>query len=183
MVRIDVKSPRCSPQCYIIWICWKYLKIRRFKKNLIHNFGMIPIPSSWMGSWRSKPLSQLVPLIWPIKGSRIVRAPWWVCLWYWIWTAKHSQGQKQATLSYLSCSWLSVTLLLSLCWSPDSNDTDVLAYGNCFPWSPKCAWNKAIVNLYYRTYSRINAHAHTELHVKRSTNSTKRHIALYQDYT
>lgn len=44
-----------------------------------------------------------------------------------------------------------------------------------FPWSPKCTWNKAMINLCYRTYSRINGHAVIELYVKWRTNTTKRH--------
>lgn len=44
----------------------------------------------------------------------------------------------------------SVSPCSCLCARALTNDTDVLAYGNYFSWSPKCAWNKAMINLYYR---------------------------------
>ena len=46
-----------------------------------------------------------------------------------------------------------------------------------FPWSPKCMWNKAMINLSYRTYLRINGHAVIELYVKWSPNWTKKDIS------
>lgn len=133
----DVLCTSCV--CCLFEISWQYLNIK-FQKNPIQYFCVWKIISGdWFHipilAWELhilKPLSQLIPLIWPTENSGVMYAPHWVCLWYWIWTAEQSQGQGRAFPSSLSCSWFSVSLPVPLCWSLDNKDTEDLACDNYF---------------------------------------------------
>lgn len=122
---------------------------------------------------------QCTLLTW-IKGSGILSVPCWARLHYWILTAECSQGEYPACPSYLSRSWLPVSLPPCLAAGTLTEMTRMPQPAIIiFLWPPKCTWNKGKINLCHRPYSKINSHAVTELYEKWSYSSTERHISVH----
>lgn len=129
---------------------------------------MISSPSSCMGSWHSKPPSHVTTwVLWCLPRAVCVGVIGCYC------TARdrvkpfHLIHELMTRCQLAPASAGALTAMTLMTWS------GVII----FPWSPKCMWNKAMINLSYRTYLRINGHAVIELYVKWSPNSTKKHIS------
>lgn len=142
-------------------------------KNYIR--WLIPRPNSCMGASHSKPLSQLIPLIWPMRTlESCVPLAGCACVIGFGLLSRARDRVEPFRLPYPAHG--SVSACPCLCAGVLTTRTlmtwPVIII---FPWSPKCTWNKAMINLCYRTYSRLNGHAVIELYVKWSTNTTKRH--------
>lgn len=163
-------------QCYLIWNSWQHWKIR-FQNNLIHNFCvwkilMIPNLTSCMRSWHSKPPSHLTNWVLLYCVCSLLGVPVLLDLDSW---AHPGTGS--------SLSILFIQLMTQCQLAPVSvGALTAMTLMTCpvviiFPWSLKCMWNKAMINLCYRTYLRINGHDVIELRVKWSPNSTKKHIS------
>lgn len=131
---------------------------------------MISSPNSCMGSWHSEPYP-----MWPLEYSCVCPL---LCVFVLLDLDCWAQPGTGASLSVLFIELMTqcqlapasvgvLTAMTLMTWS-------VVII---FPWSPKCMWNKPMINLSYRTYLRINGHAVIELFVKWSPNSTKKHVS------